>query len=277
MREVEVAVAAWIDLLGYGRMLRDVGFNPAAGGALDAVRRLHRFHSVVAAHSSRHFPAFVLNDGAVSVRDLSPRSRSVTFDFLHRAALLHRAVNAEDQAQALPGARMVVACGFRIRRIVDFSGFLDGSLARSVKQKVAAKKIGVDQGINEALKARPYSDLVPELQANFAFTKAYMVDDAGSRAGFGGPNCFVDLSMFADERPAWVEFDEILDWKADGMSGRFGKLRRLDVQAAGRAGHAGILPAFDIAARLDESGKADADLKRRTVGNLRGTRPPDAS
>ena len=47
-------------------------------------------------HSNRHFPTFVMNDGAIVFRDMSPRSRGVTFDFLRRSIDLHREINEVD-------------------------------------------------------------------------------------------------------------------------------------------------------------------------------------
>ena len=81
----QVAIVCWIDLLGYGAMIAEADFNPLHGKATEAMRRLRRFHQVVAAHSFRLFPTLVMNDGAAAYRDLSLRSRGPTHDFLMRA------------------------------------------------------------------------------------------------------------------------------------------------------------------------------------------------
>ena len=81
----QISVACWIDLLGYGRMISEAAFNPLDARAKIALKRLSRFHEIVASHSNRYFPTLALNDGAVAYRDLSLRSRSVTHDFLVRA------------------------------------------------------------------------------------------------------------------------------------------------------------------------------------------------
>lgn len=46
-RVVETSIVAWMDLLGYGSMLRGVGFDPTADDAKAAVERLNRFQDVV--------------------------------------------------------------------------------------------------------------------------------------------------------------------------------------------------------------------------------------
>jgi len=111
----QVAVACWIDLLGYGSMIADAEFNPLHPEAKQAIARIRTFHEIVAQHSARYFPTLVMNDGAVAYRDLSLRSRSVTHDFLIRAWKLFEAIKAEDRKHGHPGARMVLCCGFRMR------------------------------------------------------------------------------------------------------------------------------------------------------------------
>lgn len=76
---------------------------------------------------------------------------------------------------------------------------------------------------------------VPETQANFAFTKAYMADKAGSSAGFSGARVFLDMALISRPDLSWVTFDEIVDWSVPGMNGKFGSIKVLDDTAAGRA------------------------------------------
>jgi hypothetical protein len=61
-----VAVACWVDLLGYGSMISRAGFNPLHPDARQALVRTQAFHTIVAEHSARHFPTLVMNDGAVA-------------------------------------------------------------------------------------------------------------------------------------------------------------------------------------------------------------------
>jgi hypothetical protein len=96
-------------------MIADAGFNPLHPNAKKAITRIRRFHQTVAEHSARHFPTLVMNDGAVAYRDLSMRSRSVTYDFLVRSWRLFEAIKAEDEKLGHPGARLVLSSGFRMR------------------------------------------------------------------------------------------------------------------------------------------------------------------
>lgn len=194
----QTAITCWIDLLGYGRMMSDAGFNPLSAASGVAIRRLRRFHRLVAEHSRRAFPTLVMNDGAVGYRDLSYRTRWVTYEFLQDSWRLFQAINAAEVADGNPGARMVIATGFRMRGRRD--GLDAVSIAfKDIIQKVRDEKITLEQAIGRASRIRSTFDIIPQLQANFAFTKAYRAEQAGSKAGLGGPNCFVDLSVF--ERP----------------------------------------------------------------------------
>ena len=114
---MEVACTGWIDLLGYGAMIARGAFNPTNPEAECAIKRIRQFHEIVRSHSRRiYLPTFVMNDGGVVYRDLSPRSRSVTYDFVTRALKLYVEINLKDRAEGHPGARMVIAAGFRARR-----------------------------------------------------------------------------------------------------------------------------------------------------------------
>lgn len=62
---VEVSAVAWIDLLGYGSMLRSVGFDPSHEVAQVAVSRLRDFQIAASAHATRHVRALIVNDGVV--------------------------------------------------------------------------------------------------------------------------------------------------------------------------------------------------------------------
>jgi len=268
MRTIEVACVGWIDLLGYGAMLEKSSFDLLDPVAELAIERLHYFHEIVGKRSCRFMPTFVMNDGAVAYRDMSPRARSVTYDFLSRCIDLFSEINEVDQKKlGQPGARMVIASGFRARRKINFEGHLNSGLAKKIRDKVEQNKMPITQGINEALKARQTYDAVPELQANFALTKAYLADSSGSKAGLGGPNCYIDLSLFGNQPPRWIEFSEVVDWKSRGITCRFGKLIDINKDEAGKTKYSGILDAFEIAEKISSHTNASNLLKEKRIVN----------
>jgi hypothetical protein len=204
----KVAVASWIDLLGYGKMIGTGKLNPAAPEAKEAISRLRAFHRIVAKHSNSKFRTLVLNDGAVAYRDLSPQSSSITYGFLRRTFDLFEEIARLETRNGWPGPRMVLAAGLRAkgsRRAIDRSD----RQVELILQRLANGEVSAEQAVREAANVQRYSDLIPQLQANFAFTKAYLAESAGSKRGLGGSRLFVDTTLFCDGRvPAWIDADD---------------------------------------------------------------------
>ena len=208
------SVALWIDLLGYGSMISQAGFNPLHPAAKEALARVRRFHALVAEHSHRNFPTLVMNDGAVAYDDLSMRSSSKTYDFLFRAWNLYEAIRADEERNGLPGPRAVLACGFRMlgrRAGLDAS---TGHLA-SILERYEGKQITADEALREAAVMRPRFDIIPQLQANFAFTKAYVAESSGTAGGLPGARIYLDTSLLANEKPDWLKLGEEVHWRSN--------------------------------------------------------------
>lgn len=179
-RQVETCACAWIDLLGYGAMIAKAEFNPLKDEAQQALTRINSFQAIVAKHSSQLFSSFVMNDGAAIHRDLSPRSHTVTDDFLSRCWELYGAITEAEKASGFPGARMFLAAGLRSRPVGrEAKATHRNSLLRRLEEGL----ITPQQAVSEAVAMPRNSDVVPELQGNFAFTRAYMADSQGSRVG----------------------------------------------------------------------------------------------
>lgn len=272
-REFEVSLALWIDLLGYGSMLESAAWDPTSQGAKRALGRIVCFQDLVSKASMRHFPTFVMNDGAIAFRDMSPRTGGVTFDFLRRAIDLHTDINRSESSNGHPGARSVLAAGFRVRRNFDYVDRLTSGEGQVIKNKLSTNFISGDQAINHALMARHHSDSTPELQHNYAMTKAYLADAAGTRAGFAGPNLYIDMNIFDGEPPAWVNFSNQVSWSGRGMSGLFGCFSSLDEQKAHQGKLVGVRHAFEIAAALSTNPDIVKTIRASRIGNLRKALP----
>jgi hypothetical protein len=206
-----IAAVCWVDLLGYGSAMSAAAFNPLHPAAKAAINRLRRFHRIVSEHSARHFPTLVMNDGAAAYRDLSLRTNSVTHDFLSRAWALHSAIVAAESRTGDPGARMVVATGFRM---LGRRAGLDerGRQVRSIIERLEEGEITAGQAIAEGERLRTTFDVVPQLQANFAFTKAYLAEQSGTEGGLPGPHCYVDMAMFSGTVP-FLTLGKTRAWK----------------------------------------------------------------
>lgn len=208
----KVAIVGWIDLLGYGNMIADVDYNPIADLAKKPINRLRTFHRIVAEHSTRNFRTLVLNDGAVAYRDLSLRGSANTVDFFCRAWDLFSAVQSSEVRGGFAGARMVVAPGLRAkgsRRAINYTtGHLD-----SILRRMANGTISADQAVREAAAIEKYFDVLPQLQANFAFSKAFIAEQSGRKFGINGPAFYVDNLIFDGDKPDWIYADEPIAWE----------------------------------------------------------------
>lgn len=84
--------------------------------------------------------------------------------------------------------------------------------------------------MREAAMHRPYSDIMPQLQANFAFTKAYLAERSGAQGGLPGPKFYVDLALLDVARPpSWIQMCEPVEWAQPdlGLSARFAAVSNL--------------------------------------------------
>ena len=258
----KVAATTWIDLLGYGPAIALAEFNPMHSNSRRMMRRLRTFHEVVAQHSHRYFRSFTINDGAVISRDLSWRSPSVTRDFFTRSWRLFADVQQAENDAGEPGARLVLAVGFRVpgsKRGIDASF----AHVRSIFDRLEAGMITRAQAMREAAMHRPYSDIMPQLQANFAFTKAYLAERSGSRGGLPGPNFYADLALLnAADLPSWIEMGEAVDWSQPdlGLSARFAAISKLGTTRDGDSDH-GFSDGITVARALAPSNDVLAALQ----------------
>jgi hypothetical protein len=234
----KVAAVTWIDLLGYGEAIASAQFNPMHPNSVRMMHRLRTFHQVVARHSHRYFRSLTINDGAAISRDLSWRSASVTRDFVSRSWQLFREVQKAEFEAGEPGARLVLAVGFRVP---GSKRGIDASFAhiRSIFRRLEADEITKEQAMREAAMHRPYSDVMPQLQANFAFTKAYLAEDSGSDGGLPGPNFYLDLALVAKANPTpSLQFGNLIDWSDNfqlGLSARFVPIIKIGNSPEGEA------------------------------------------
>ena len=226
---VEMSGVAWLDLLGYGAMLRKVNFDPTNPTSLEAIDRLRTFQRITASHTTRNLRAMIINDGVAYVRELSPRGPFVTYEFLEEVYTAFEAVNTAENLRGHVGARMVVAVGPRLHVLESLRPNL--SHLESIFDRLNLSLITPQQAVMEAFNSVAPTGSQLSLQANFAFTKAFLADQDGSAAGLAGPNCFVDTAFFKS-RPTWLSIDKNVDWSTEGMRATFMQIATFDRIAA---------------------------------------------
>lgn len=258
----KVAIAGWIDLLGYGKMIAEVDYNPIAPAAKNPINRLRAFHRIVAEHSGRNFRSLVLNDGAVVYRDLSLRTSESTIDFFMRAWELYAAVQASEDRSGHAGARMVISPGLRAkgsRRAIDYtSGHLD-----SILKRMGAGTLTAEQAVREAAAIEKHFDVLPQLQANFAFSRAYIAEQSGTRFNLPGPACYVDELIFDGEKPDWIDADPPVAWEMPKyrLSARFCPVRAVRQPQRTASDVTGFRDGIAIAERVATSEQVQAAIR----------------
>lgn len=207
-----VSIACWFDLLGYGEMIDEAGFDPTHAGAKRPIARLRAFHRVVSKHSGGGFPTLAMNDGAVAYSNVEQVRSDKVWRFIERCWALYGEATVTDMRNDGPGLRAVIAVGLRAKGSKRGIVAQDDAIAAIIDDLVAGR-IGRDEAIAEARKIRRVFDIVPQLQANFAFTRAFEAEHAGTKAGLSGPNLYLDLAVFRSGVPPWILSGPTVPWR----------------------------------------------------------------
>lgn len=155
----------------------------------------------------------------------------------------------------------MLAAGFRVlgsRRGIDASA----THVRSILRRLGAQEITAEQAIREASSTGRHSDVIPQLQANFAFTKSYLAERSGSDGNLPGSNFFVDLALFDDPVPSWIQRGPTINWSDPdlNLSGQFAQVHALS-EPANVNGQAGVLDGLAVANALAPSDDVLAALQ----------------
>lgn len=104
---------------------------------------------------------------------------------------------------------------------------------RSIIRRLDAKEITSEQAIRLASSDGRHSDLIPQLQGNFAFTKAYLAERSGSGGGLPGANFYVDLALFENRSAEWIELGKTIKWSdpALQLSAEFAQVYAIEYSA----------------------------------------------
>lgn len=234
-----VCIACWLDLLGYGAMMDAAGFDPSHPKAKRPLARLRAFHRIVAKHSSGGFPSLVMNDGAVAYSNVELVRSDKVWRFIERCWALYGEATVTDQRNGGPGLRAVIAVGLRAKGSNRGIVAQDEELTRIVEE-FAAGQIDKETTLGAVRKVRRVFDVVPPLQANFAFARAYSAEQDGTNAGLPGPNLYLDTAVFKDGVPKWIRADPAVSWtpKRPSMATSFVAVKEVEGVATEVANHA---------------------------------------
>jgi hypothetical protein len=133
--------------------------------------------------------------------------------FIDRCWTLYAEATAADRSSDGPGIRAVIAVGLRAKGSNRGIVAQDEEHARIIED-FAAGRINKKTALGEACKVRRVFDIVPQLQANFAFARAYSAEQDGSKGGLPGPNLYLDIVVFKQGVPSWIKASPAVPWPA---------------------------------------------------------------
>lgn len=184
----------WSDLLGFGNVYRDSNWELNDEQKRQVYDRLVAAHSSVLYFSKPYERVLILNDGIAKL--FMPESNimgmgsilDIAF-FLRSCVELHMAINQTERASNYPGCRSVIAFGDCIEYLAEDVRFDDYVMNYSKPKDQRISSVAERYG-NPTVIYNP-----KELQMNTAFSKAYILENGGTKAGLCGNNMFIDQSV----------------------------------------------------------------------------------
>ena len=169
-------ICSWCDLLGYGQPLVDSNWNlqdKRCEGQLIRIKSLD-LSSVNRFPSAHHVTSFTLNDGVIYNFDINTkedRFRDCLVMVLDDLIGEYESLNRRDFRDGYPGVRGVITFGHRYN-YVDVES-----------------TVNVLDDFTSSYHPRVF-------QMNTAFSKAYLMESSGSKAGISGNSLYIDKYLF---------------------------------------------------------------------------------
>lgn len=170
-------ICCWYDLLGYGKPFIDAKWDLSDNRCIENRVRISRISSKLTSSWTVKplGTKMLLNDGFASTIDLEPSQESFRDTLLFLEGIINdfNSINDNDAVKGeYPGMRGIITCGQRFSHS-SFNTTYDITGNRTIAYHPA------------------------EFQMNTAFSKAFIMEEAGKAAGLDGPNLFIDASLFA--------------------------------------------------------------------------------
>jgi len=170
--EIVECICAWYDLLGFGQPLVDSNWNLNDERCKNQLRRIESMHfGITNFFSATHGTiTFNLNDGVISNLDMertTPGFKSRLIMALDDLVLEFERLNTRDSRSGFPGMRGILTFGHRYN-------YTD-----------TESTVMVTNGRTIAYHPKVF-------QMNTAFSKAYIMESSGSKAGISGNHLYID-------------------------------------------------------------------------------------
>lgn len=182
MRKI-ASFCTWIDLLGYGKPFYDSNWNLNSPGAIKNMKRVNDLKEFVTQiYSPFGEMLFMLNDGFVRNFDIPANNVNIIIGWFIHVLETFKSINEFDIKNGFYGARGVLSYGERFQYIDSNTVGRDEFILTSEEKKRLYKeqKIIYTPG---------------ELQMNTAFSKAFIIEESGSKKGVRKNKINIDECM----------------------------------------------------------------------------------
>ena len=181
--KVTTSLCMWCDLLGYGTPFIKSKWRLNTNDAIKNLRRIEKLKfSLLQIYSYPLERVLLLNDGFIrNIDALNITMPQLYLYWLGGILIGYYHINAQDCADGNPGARAVLTVGERFSYLSDM--VTEGDITQATPERKAelSKNILV------------YSP--KEFQMNTAFSKAYIMEESGSKAGLYGKYLYIDYDF----------------------------------------------------------------------------------
>ena len=184
----------WSDLLGFGNLFVQNNWELNDDVRRQIYNRLEAAHSAVLYYSSWYERNLILNDGIAKV--FHPRSKFedknniLSISLFFRSCIeLHLSISETEHEHNYPGCRSILAYGENIEYLANEIRLDDYVMNYSKPQGAELSDFAQKAG-NPVVIYNP-----KELQMNTAFSKAFLLDEGGSKAGLPGNIFYIDESV----------------------------------------------------------------------------------
>lgn len=179
----------WSDLLGFSNMFVDTNWSLNESQMKIIYSRLEAAHSNALYYSSPFERTLILNDGIAKVFHPKSENKILSISlFLRSCVELHMSINETEHEKKFPGSRTVLAFGENIEYLTEEVRFDDYVLNYSKSKGSEISSLA--KFVNPIVIYNP-----KEMQMNTAFSKAYMLESGGNKAGLPDNYMYIDKSV----------------------------------------------------------------------------------
>lgn len=187
------AFCIWTDLLGFGSQFYESNWHPSRKQWEKIRNRLLNAHTIAIRESSTNERLLILNDGIARVTGLV-ENPFMTYllqlsIFIRGGVLTHLRIKESEKEEGYPGARTVIAAGKGALYMAEEINVDDFFYNYTKPDPKGLSRSAQEYG-NPAVVYNPMA-----LQMNTAFSKAYILESGGKKAGLPGCGMYVDDSF----------------------------------------------------------------------------------